>query len=367
MTKPALFQPIKAGSLALKHRVVLAPLTRLRADLDTAVPFDPSTEYYAQRATDGGLLITEGTLIAAEAGGMAGAPGIYSPQQIAKWKQTTDAVHKKGGRIFCQLWAFGRLADPKLVPTVWTVDANKPFAYFETPTPVTELAAADIDRFVGYYRQAALNAIEAGFDGIEIHGANGYLVDQFLQPVSNGRTDEYGGSVENRLRFPLRVLNAVSEAIGPERVAVRASPFGDFGGMRGDFNPLDTFIPWFKAIVAAQPKLAYVHAMAPRVSGADDQDKSLVDKRGDSLDPLREIVQGAGIAFISAGGSTPASALAEAEKDGNLVAFGRHFLANPDLPARIENGWPLNPYNRKTFYTRGAEGYADYPFYKAPN
>lgn len=144
--------------------------------------------------------------------------------------------------------------------------------------------------------------------------------------MSNDRTDEYGGSLENRLRFPLRVLNAVSQAIGPERVAIRASPFGDFGGMRGDFNPLDTFVPYFKAIVAAQPNLAYVHAMAPRVNGAGDADQSLVDKRGDSLDALREIVQGAGIAFISAGGATPASALAEAEEHGNLIAFGRYFI-----------------------------------------
>ncbi|WOO83151.1 Flavin oxidoreductase hxnT [Vanrija pseudolonga] len=366
ITKPALFRPIKAGSLTLKHRVVLAPLTRMRADVSTAVPNDLSAEYYAQRSTDGGLLISEATFIAAEAGGISGVPGIYSPQQIAKWKETTDAVHKKGGLIFLQLWALGRVANPKLVPTVWAVSGNKPFSRSDNiPTPVTQLAAADIDRFVGHYRQAALNAIEAGFDGVEIHGANGYLVDQFLQPVSNDRTDEYGGSLENRLRFPLRVLNAVSQAIGPERVGIRASPFGEFQGMRGDFDPLTTFTQWFKAIVAAQPKLAYVHAVAPRVSGVSDVDQSLVDKRGDSLDSLRAIVQAAGIAFISAGGATPADALAEAEKVGDLIAFGRYFISNPDLPARIENGWELTPYNRKTFYTPGAEGYTDYPVHNA--
>ncbi|TXT10527.1 hypothetical protein VHUM_02032 [Vanrija humicola] len=379
VARPALFQPIKAGSLALKHRVVLAPLTRKRADVQTAVPNDLSAEYYAQRATDGGLLISEATFIAAEAGGLSGVPGIYSPQQIAKWKETTDAVHKKGGVIFLQLWAHGRVADPKLVPIVWAVSANKPFTKpGGTPPALTELGTADIDRFVAHYRQAALNAIEAGFDGVEIHGANGYLIDQFLQPVSNDRTDEYGGTLENRLRFPLRVLNAVAEAIGPERVGIRASPFGEAQGMRGDANPLDTFTPWFKAIVRAQPNLAYVHAVAPRVSGVSDVAQSLVDERGDSLDSLRAIVQAAGIAFISAGGSTPARALAEAEKDGDLIAFGRYFISNPDLPARIENGWDLNPYNRKTFYTRGAEGYTkyvrpgkliltrrSYPFYQA--
>ncbi|KAL1409287.1 hypothetical protein Q8F55_006120 [Vanrija albida] len=366
IAKPTLFQPLKVGALGLKHRVVLAPLTRTRADAETGVPGDLSAEYYAQRSSDGGLLITEATFIAAEAGGIAGVPGIYSPQQIAKWKETTDAVHKKGGLIFLQLWALGRVADPSLVPTVWGVSASRPYTKFgDTPTPVTELGEADIDRFVGHYRQAALNAIEAGFDGVEIHGANGYLVDQFLQPVTNARTDAYGGTLENRLRFPLRVLNEVSQAIGPERVGIRASPFGEFQGMRGDNKPLDTFLPWFKAIVAAQPKLAYVHTVAPRVSGVSDVDQSELDKRGDSLDSLRAVVQGAGIAFISAGGATPARALDEADKDGDLIAFGRYFISNPDLPARIENGWDLTPYNRKTFYTRGAEGYTDYPFHAA--
>ncbi|KAM0563574.1 hypothetical protein ACHAPJ_001298 [Fusarium lateritium] len=356
-----LFSPTTVGNLELKHRVVLAPLTRRRADEATAVPPDYSVQYYAQRSSPGGLLISEGTFIAHEAGGMSRVPGIYSQEQITAWKAITDAVHAKGGYIFCQLWALGRVANPKIVPAVWSA-GSKPFnvkgaALSEPPAKFTTLTEPDIDRFVGHYRQAAINAVEAGFDGVELHGANGYLIDQFLQSNSNDRTDLYGGSLENRFRFPLRVLNAVSDAIGPERVGIRMSPFSRFQGMR-EADPLAVFVPWAEAIVKAQPSLAFIHAVEPRAEGASDTPEHL-RKTDDTLAPIREVVKGAGIKFIAAGGFTPESAVKHASETDDLVAFGRHFIPNPDLPARIQNGWPLTKYDRSLFYTPDTKGYTE--------
>ncbi|KAM0205124.1 hypothetical protein ACHAQI_009487 [Fusarium lateritium] len=356
-----LFSSVKVGNVELKHRVVLAPLTRLRADKSTAVPATYAAEYYAQRSSDGGLLVSEGTFIAHEAGGMSRVPGIYSPEQIAAWKVITDAVHAKGGYIFCQLWALGRVADPRLVPHVWSA-GSKPFnakgsAAAEPPAKFTTMTESDIDRFVGHYRQAALDSIEAGFDGVELHGANGYLIDQFLQTNSNDRTDSYGGSLENRFRFPLRVLNAVSDAIGPERVGIRMSPFSRFQGMR-ETDPLSVFVPWAKAIIEAQPSLAFIHAVEPRISGGSDEAAHL-PKPDDTLEPVREIVSNSGVKFIVAGGFTPETAVKHANKTEDLVGFGRYFIPNPDLPARIQNGWPLTKYDRSLFYTPDEKGYTE--------
>ncbi|GMK55785.1 hypothetical protein CspeluHIS016_0208410 [Cutaneotrichosporon spelunceum] len=359
-----LFAPVRIGAAELKHRVVLAPLTRMRSDYKTAVPPDLAIEYYGQRASEGGLLVSEGVFIAAEAGGMAGVPGIWSEEQVAKWRQVTDAVHAKGGVIFAQLWALGRVANPELVPTVWGPSDDPYVANPKKPVPVkvTAMGEAEIDRWVAHYVSAAKNAIKAGFDGVEIHGANGYIVDQFLQSITNKRTDKYGGSIENRLRFPLRVLNGVCDAIGAEHVGIRMSPFGIVQGMR-ETVPLDTFIPWTKAIIAAQPRLAYIHAVTPRTYGVTDMPEDMVVK-SDDLQPIRNLANQAGISFISAGAYKPAGAIETADKHGDLIAFGRYFIANPDLPARIAQGWELNHYDRSTFYTRGAKGYVDYPEYK---
>ncbi|KAH7160486.1 hypothetical protein B0J13DRAFT_671040 [Dactylonectria estremocensis] len=359
-----LFTPIQVGSIGLKHRVVLAPLTRARASAGTAVPADFAADYYSQRASDGGLLITEGTFIAEEAGGIAHVPGIYSSEQIAAWKKITDAVHAKGGFIFCQLWALGRVANPDIVSTVWSAGSKKfaPEGAAEfAQDKFTVMSEADIDRFVDHYRQAALNAIEAGFDGVEIHGANGYIIDQFLQANSNDRTDAYGGSLENRFRFPLRVLNAVAEAVGPGRVGVRMSPFSRFQGMR-EAEPLRVFVPWAKAIVNAQPNLAYVHAVEPRTEGSSDvPDHERVVE--DSLHEIRQAVSDAGVTFVVAGGYLPEAAVRHASETDDLIAFGRYFIPNPDLPARVKNGWPLAKYNRRLFYAQTKEGYIDYPTY----
>ncbi|KAH7238617.1 hypothetical protein BKA59DRAFT_253433 [Fusarium tricinctum] len=359
-----LFSPVKVGSVELKHRVVLAPLTRLRADEATAVPASYAAEYYAQRSSDGGLLISEGTFIAHEAGGISRVPGIYSPEQIAAWKVITDAVHAKGGYIFAQLWALGRVADPKLVPHVWSAGSipfDKGTGAAEPPAKFTTMTESDIDRFVGHYRQAALNSIEAGFDGVELHGANGYLIDQFLQTNSNDRTDSYGGSLENRFRFPLRVLEAVTDAIGPERVGIRMSPFSRFQGMR-EADPLSVFVPWAKAIIKAQPSLAFIHAVEPRISGGSDE-AGHFPKTEDTLEPIRQVVSNSGVKFIVAGGFTPETAVKHANKTEDLVGFGRYFIPNPDLPARIQNGWPLTKYDRSLFYTPDEKGYTDYPAY----
>ncbi|KAJ3541554.1 hypothetical protein NM208_g4546 [Fusarium decemcellulare] len=359
-----LFKPIKVGAIELKHRVVLAPLTRGRADA-SAVPAPYAATYYSQRATPGGLLITEGTFIAHEGAGKAFSPGIYSRQQIETWKDITEAVHTKGGYIFCQLWALGRMAEPDLVPAVYS-PGSQPFidenaTSIERPAKFATMTESDIDRFVHHYRQAAINAIEGGFDGIELHGANGYLLDQFLQSNSNDRVDQYGGSVENRLRFPLKVVNAVCDAIGPERVGVRMSPFTRFQGMR-EAEPLELFIPWAQAIVDAQPSLAYVHAIEPRADDSMDTPGHL-GKVEDTLAPIRQVVASAGVRFIVAGGYTPETALEHTRKTDDLVAFGRHFIPNPDLPERIKNGWPLTKYDRPGFYEGNEVGYIDYATY----
>ncbi|KPM39783.1 hypothetical protein AK830_g6787 [Neonectria ditissima] len=368
-----LFTPIKLGTLDLQHRVVMAPLTRKRAEAGSGIPADFTAEYYAQRASPGGLLVSEGTFIAEEAGGYQHVPesGIYSPKQIEAWKRITAAVHEKGGLIVCQLWALGRVADSNMVSTVWSA-GSKPFVA-DGPSPMrsddpsltklTLMEEKDIDRFVDHFRQAALNSIEAGFDGVEIHGANGYLIDQFLQTSSNDRDDRYGGSVENRLRFPLRVLTAVCEAIGPDRVGIRMSPFSYFQGMREE-EPLDLFVPWVEAIARTQPSLAFVHAVGPRAFGSRDTPQHLQQPE-DCLDAIRKAVGQVGIKLIIAGGYHPETAIQHTSETDDLVAFGRYFISNPDLPARIRNGWKLRKYDRRTFYTQTAEGYTDLPNYNA--
>ncbi|WVW80907.1 hypothetical protein I302_102898 [Kwoniella bestiolae CBS 10118] len=360
-----LFVPLKAGALDLKHRVVMAPLTRFRAEKGTGVPGEWAAEYYSQRATDGGLIITEATFISDAARGYDGVPGIYTQDQIKGWKKITDGVHFKGGKMVCQLWHLGRVANPEVASTIYAA-SDIPDPSNEGPKPTLHvMTEQDIDRTVEEYAHAARSAIEAGFDGVEIHGANGYLLDQFLQSVSNQRTDQYGGSLENRFRFPLRVLNAVSEAVGPEKVGIRISPFSTFQGMR-EPTPLDTFIPWTKAIVAAQPKLAYIHAVEARATGNKDQP---LEERvaEDNLDEIRKITTDAGVRFMVAGGFASEGGYPKehAEKHDDLIAFGRFFISNPDLPARLKNDWPLRKYDRDTFYSPGPKGYVDFHEYQA--
>ncbi|WVQ75200.1 hypothetical protein IAR50_004811 [Cryptococcus sp. DSM 104548] len=345
-----LFAPITVGSLELDHRIVLAPMTRRRAGKKDGVPSADHAIYYGQRATKGGLLISEGIIISKEAGGFDYVPGMWCKEQIKAWKPVTAAVHAKGGRIVAQIAALGRLADPSNVDKVFA-PSNNP--YVEGPQTLHVMTEEDIDRFVESFAQAARNAIEAGFDAVEGHFAGGYLVDEFIQSVTNKRTDAYAAST---FKFPLRVVEALSSAIGADRVGIRISPFNTFQGMR-EAKPLDTFIPFLSKVLDAHPDLAYIHAVEPRVDGFDVKD----DVGDDDLEPIRQIVKarGKGTKFIVAGGYTPESAIAHADATGDLVALGRYFTSNPDIVERIKNNYSLSQYDRNTFYSQGPHGYTE--------
>ncbi|KAJ7481910.1 hypothetical protein FB451DRAFT_1444661 [Mycena latifolia] len=363
-TTSKLFQPLQVGNAALQHRVVLAPLTRCKAS-EEHVSFLPLVaEYYGQRASKAGtLLITEATLIAARAGGYAHVPGIWSPAQIAAWKKVTAAVHAKGCFIFMQLRALGRAAN---YAQLQSEDPSFPYVSASAVPltgrswPLRALTVPEIKEYVALYAQAAKNAIEAGCDGVEIHGANGYLVDQFLQDVSNKRMDEYGGSIENRARFALEVIEAVVAAVGAERTAIRFSPWSRFQDM-GMPDPLPTFSHVISQLATRHPTLAYIHLVEPRVNGNVAREPGTVGAH-ESNDALRALW--APRPLICAGGFARADALAAAES-GSLVAFGRFYISNPDLPARLEQDVPLTAYDRSTFYLTGQDnprGYTDYPF-----
>ncbi|KAH9945554.1 NADH:flavin oxidoreductase/NADH oxidase [Amylocystis lapponica] len=358
---PKLFQPIKVGTVELAHRVVLAPLTRFRAD-DAHVHSDLAAEHYAQRgSTPGTLLISEATFISPQAGGYPRVPGIWNDAQTAAWKRVTDAVHAQGSYIYLQLWALGRAANAGQLasedPSFTLVSASDlPLPGYAKPRP---LSIPEIEDYVQVYAAAAKNAMHgAGFDGVEVHCANGYLLDQFLQDVSNTRTDAYGGSVENRCRFPLAAIDAVVEAVGAEHTGVRVSPWSGFQEMRMD-NPVPTFSYFASQLVARHPDMAYIHAVEPRAQGGEDREV----QAGESNEFLRAIW--APRPFISAGGYDRARALATVEEKGGLVAFGRLFIANPDLPVRLRKDIPLAKTDRSKYYTAGAEGYVDYPFAEA--
>ncbi|PFH48787.1 hypothetical protein AMATHDRAFT_64614 [Amanita thiersii Skay4041] len=372
-TTPKLFQPIKVGPLNLEHRIVHAPLTRFKNTKHGCVPVQPMVkEYYSQRATTPGtFIIGEATLISDKVGGYHNVPGIYTDEQIDSWKQVVSAVHEKGSYMFCQLWALGRVAEP------WVLRETNPPRPYVAPSPTEmpdhnygelprEYTKAEIKEVVRLYVQAAKNAVfKAGFDGIEIHGANGYLFDQFLQDMTNFRSDEYGGSIENRSRFGFEVVDAIADAIGEERMGIRLSPWSPFQGM-GMEDPIPQFAHFVSTLKMRHPKLAYIHVIEPRIDGPTDRSSPI--KKHESNDFLRAIWK-PGV-YIAAGGFDREKALVEAEETGGLVTFGRHFLANPDLPVRLQKNISLNKYHRPTFYipVDGAEnpsaGYTDYPFAK---
>ncbi|KAJ8462523.1 hypothetical protein ONZ45_g17902 [Pleurotus djamor] len=357
-----LFQPTKVGRMVLQHRIILAPLSRYRATKDFAPIVPMVAEYYAQRAsTPGTLLITEATYVAPEAGGFEHAPGIWSEEQIAAWKQVTDAVHARGSFMYMQLWALGRAAlhqvlSSQRLPYVSVSDI--PLSYQTNPPP-RALTVPEIHQLVRVFAKAAHNAVHlAGFDGVELHGAHGYLVDQFLQETTNNRTDEYGGSIENRARFALEVIEAITKEIGQDRTGMRISPWSQFQEMRQDSgDPRPNFSYFVKELKARFPELAYLHVTEPRINDGDGvKEMQVIDEENNFLRKIWSDKP-----FISAGGHTRERALRAAE-DGLLVGVGRHFLANPDLPVRWRFDLPLNPYNRATFYTPGDVGYTDYPF-----
>jgi N-ethylmaleimide reductase len=360
-----LMSEVKIGTNHFAHRVVLAPLTRMRAEAG-AKPGPLMAEYYAQRASQGGFLIGEATIAAENGNGYLGAPGLYDDNQIAGWKLVTEAVHAKGAKIFLQLYHAGRQSNKDVQPAgsipVGPSEVSHGGVAYTTEgwvpnTPNRALTIGEIEGLVESFRQAALRGQAAGFDGVEIHAGNGYLFDQFLQDGSNKRTDIYGGSFENRARFLLDTTKALISVWGSDKVAVRIGPSGNWGDM-SDSDPEGLFV--YVAEQLARLNLAYLHLIEPRIAGnIEDESK---DQAPVASQLIRKHYKGT---IIAAGGFSLASAEAILKAgDADLVAFGRHFIANPDLPERFRNGWPLNDYDRLSFFGGTEQGYTDYPRYQ---
>jgi N-ethylmaleimide reductase len=348
-----LLTPLQMGALTLPNRIVLAPLTRTRAGMEH-LPNELMAEYYAQRAS-GGLLITECTMVMEGTSAFVAEPGVYSAEQIEGWKKTTDAVHAKGGRIFMQIWHAGRAAHPDINGGARTVSSSAVAIEGEIHTPAGKvphavpqaLSTEEIQAIVAGFAQGAKNAIAAGFDGVEVHGANGYLIDQFLRDGCNQRTDAYGGSLENRARFLFEVLAAVCEAIGSDRVGLRLSPLNSYNSMK-DSDPLA--LTAFLADKLNAFNLAYLHLMRADFFGL---------QKADVVPVARAHYKGVLIGNMGYSAEEAEQAIAQGQLDA--VAFGTAYLANPDLPERIRAGAPLNTPDSSTFYTPGPKGYTDYP------
>ncbi|UDQ90390.1 alkene reductase [Xanthobacter autotrophicus] len=360
MSATSLFEPFRLGELTLPNRIVMAPLTRNRAAADF-VPSDLAPQYYALRA-DAGLLITEASQISQQGQGYQDTPGIYSDAQVAGWKKVTDAVHAKGGRIFIQLWHVGRVSHTSLqpnggapvAPSALTA-ATKTFVnngFAETSAP-RALELSEIPGIVEDYRRAAANAIKAGFDGVEVHGANGYLIDQFLKDGSNQRTDAYGGSIENRTRFLLEVMDAVIAEIGAARTGLRLSPVSPANGIT-ESHPQALFNHVIDELEKRHP--VYIHVVEGATGGPRDVAPDF------SFEELRKRYSGAWMVNNGYDLALANAVLAEGKAD--LVAFGKPFISNPDLVERLQRNAPLNELDRDTLYGGGAKGYIDYPTLK---
>ncbi|MEX0305054.1 MAG: alkene reductase [Leisingera sp.] len=349
-----LFSPAAAGAIELKNRVVMAPLTRNRADDATGEVLDRHVEYYTQRA-GAGLIITEGSQISAEGKGYIQTPGIHTAGQAAAWRKVTDAVHAKGGKIVIQLWHVGRITHDSLLPEgTPAVSSTNAAAEAQTfanegfvPTSKPEaLSAEGIKRLVGDYVQAARYAKEAGFDGVELHAANGYLLEQFLKDGVNTRTDEYGGSPENRARIVFEVLDGLLSVWDAGRVGIRLSPFSTFNDS-ADSDPAAVYGPLIERLNSYG--LAYLHMVEGDPGGA----------REGGFDALRKLYTGT---YLANNSYDRNRALARTDSgEADLVSFGRPFIANPDLAERLEADAPLNEGNPESYYGGGDEGYTDYP------
>lgn len=361
--KEIMFTPVNLGSIQLKNRLVMAPLTRMRA-VAGDVPNPLAKTYYEQRAS-AGLIITEATQISPLGMGYPATPGIYSPEQTAAWKEIVDAVHAKGGTIVAQLWHVGRISHSSLHPEDGVPEAPSAIAAagqtygadwklhdYEVPKA---MSLEDIARLLKEFELAARNAKAAGFDGIEIHSANGYLLDQFLQDKTNQRNDQYGGSIENRLRLLGEVIESVSKVFTSDRVGVRLSPYGTFNDM-SDSDPVALFTAAIHKLNTYG--LAYVHMIEPRATSAGGGEQVNEDAPITS-ELFRKAYQGK---FITAGGYDQAMGEKVLEEGmADAVAYGRLYISNPDLMERFEKNAPLNPYNRATFYGGAEVGYTDYP------
>lgn len=360
----SLFQPIKLGKLTLKNRIVMPPMTRSRASQPGNTANQIMAKYYAQRAS-AGLIVAEGTQISAMGQGYAWTPGIYTSEQIQGWKLVTDAVHNNGGSIFAQLWHVGRVTHPDNIGgqqpisssalkaenvKVFIDNGSQEPGFVDVVEP-REMTKADIELVIGQYRQAALNAIEAGFDGIELHAANGYLINQFIDSEANNRTDEYGGSIENRLRFMGEVVAAMTDAIGADRVGVRLAPFTSLNGTV-DATPEETYTA--AAALLNSLSVVYIHIAEVDWDDAPETPKAF---KAD----VRQAYQGT----LIYAGRYDSDKGAKAIDDGvaDMIGFGRPFVANPDLPSRIQHGYPLAPHNPNTLFGGAEVGLTDYPEY----
>jgi N-ethylmaleimide reductase len=361
-----LFSPIKFGSYILPNRIVMAPMTRGRAG-DGNAPVEMNARYYAQRAS-AGLIITEATQVSPQGVGYPNTPGIHTTWQVAGWRLVTEAVHSRGGRIFLQLWHVGRISHPRMQESgampvapsairpsgeAFTDEGRKPFV---TPRA---LETGEIPEVIAQFRNGAQYALDAGFDGVEIHAANGYLIDQFLRDGTNRRTDIYGGAVENRARFLLEVVQSVSEVWGAARVGVRISPTSAFNDM-SDSDPAATFA--YVAERLGRLGIAYLHV----VEGTETENgEDFLRERGAAVDfrRLRELFGGT---YIANGGYDHDRADASlARGDADLISFARLFLSNPDLPERFARNAPLNAPDPTTYYGGNEKGYTDYPALRA--
>ncbi len=360
-----IFDSLKLGDLTLDNRFVMAPLTRMRSKQPGNIPYELNAKYYAQRSS-AGLIISEATQVSQAGQGYPATPGIHSEEQIKGWQLVTEAVHQQGGKIFLQLWHVGRIshkshqpnnelpiAPSAIKPSGGTYSADWKQVAFETPRA---LENSEIATIVEQFQQGAKNAKKAGFDGVEVHGANGYLLDQFLQDGSNIRTDNYGGSIENRARLLLEVVDVAISVWGAGRVGVRLSPYGTFNDMK-DSNPIALFGYVLQEL--EKRKIAYVHLIEPRATSAGGDDK-INEAAIETAKLFKKSFNGI---LISAGGYNAASAQ-EAVELGlvDAVAFGRLYISNPDLVKRIKEQKELNKYDRATFYGGGEKGYVDYPF-----
>lgn len=373
-----LFKPMKLGNMELDHRAVMAPLTRLRAIYPGQIPnVELSSEYYDQRSKrPGTFLISEAAVISPQAGGIDDVPGIWNDTQVEAWSKVIKKVHDNGSYIFIQFWALGRHGLPgnlkrdglryiSASDDVYIDNAHKEAAFYSNNRQ-HGLTKDEIKGIIQDFANASKNSIKAGADGVEIHSAFGFFLNQFLDPISNKRTDEYGGSIENRARIVLEVVNACIDAVGAKKIGIRLTPWGRYLGMSGGSDP--TLLATFAYLLGelekrgrAGKRLAYVHLGEPRVTDPFLPEGTGMDMNGTN-DFVFSIWKGA---IIRSGNLTlhPEIVKKMVENDRTLIAYGRFWISNPDLPDRLEGGLPLNKYNRHTFFGRTAEGLTDYPTY----
>lgn len=379
LEKTNIFKPIKIGNTQLTHRAVMPALTRMRALHPGNIPNpDWAAEYYRQRAQyPGTMIITEGVFPSAQSGGYDNAPGIWSEEQWVQWKKIFSAIHEQKSFVWVQLWVLGREAfADNLARDGLRYDSASDDLYMAEEEKQRALKSnnlqhgitkEEIQQYIKDYVTAAKKSVELGADGVEIHSANGYLLNQFLDPISNHRTDEYGGTIENRARFTLEVVDALVDAIGPERVGIRFSPYGKFGTMSGGSDP--TLLAQFAYVIgqlevrAKQGKrLAFIDLVEPRVTNPFMNPFEGWYKEG-SNDFIYSIWKGP-VIRVGNYALDPEAAIKDSQDEQTLIGYGRSFIANPDLVVRLKKGLPLNHYDRNTFYKMSAEGYIDYPTYE---